>query len=728
MSTTYSVTMAELKEPPHGNMWAPNYATPVHMQTSRFAHHGVDSSGMSSPAAAAPPYQQAQHHPAARPRNPSMEAHQYPYSRYSQEEADAYDRQQHHQAHPQHSLTSHHSYPNLKRPYSHTEQAPYTEMVQDLRDDGSKLSVSHDQKLLSFKRVPEKNTILDQHGRVQVLDMSAQLHGMFFLSEMPSSSPDGSVLQPELTCYRRNLFQISGSLWTPKGQLSVVTETGETVPVSSTEVTISAIESVDGHSVRLIVIPWKTPPPNSPELNPGPDQEPTSLPLIPFGDEGHPESAGECAVYPIGWRRLQFRIATANNGRRKELQQHFVLHLKVIATLTNGNKAVLAESTTAPIVVRGRSPRNFQARKEIPLLGSSAGSRGQALVETGMGIVAGPLTMKPSDKSRSLTMDLPRTAFTFTAGGPKMPPSPMTMRSNSYPASWNPTHVPHGQGAYPATTMSAADSYPHKLPLSGANSFTTEPQDMGQQTSVPAMQLSLAAPDHQQPPIRTQYAYVPSGTSAPPQLSISTTADNLSVPRYVDSNPRPAKSPRHGSHQSIGSVAHTEPSPEYRYGPPAPYGSVSSNGADISPHTQHPPTPYSQAGVGGTGSGAGTPSLPHVSSAAGGQASTVSAGPHSGPGSNPTSASAVNQTNRDYFPPTTSWTTTAGEAPATVSYANGDSSRPYAYPDYKPGPSPGILKTESQSQAQHAAPPPPPYSATARGSFDGMNHYSWNAT
>lgn len=119
--------------------------------------------------------------------------------------------------------------------------------------------------------------------------------------------------------------------------------------------------------------------------------------------------------------------ATANNGRRKELQQHFVLHLKAIATLANGSKVVLAESTTAPIVVRGRSPRNFQARKEIPLLGSSAGSRGQALVETGLGIVAGPLTAKTQEKARAVAMDLPRSNFAFAAGA-KMPTSPMSVR------------------------------------------------------------------------------------------------------------------------------------------------------------------------------------------------------------------------------------------------------------------------------------------------------------
>jgi hypothetical protein len=120
--------------------------------------------------------------------------------------------------------------------------------------------------------------------------------------------------------------------------------------------------------------------------------------------------------------------ATANNGRRKELQQHFILHLKVVGTLGNGEKVVLAETRTSPIVVRGRSPRNFQARKEIPLLGSSAGSRGQALVETGLGIVAGPLTIKPQEgKARPAQMEAPRGAFTFSA--PKMPTSQMAPRS-----------------------------------------------------------------------------------------------------------------------------------------------------------------------------------------------------------------------------------------------------------------------------------------------------------
>lgn len=294
-TATYAVTMAELKEPAHNNVWYDSSIT--QMSTSRPSHAG--DAGLSNPAPASPQ--------SGRPRQGpwgSVDHHSpYPsYPRYSQDEtADPYDR------HQQHSLTSQSSFSSLKRPYSATEQPPYQEIVQDLRDDGSKLNVGHDHKLLSFRKVADKHTIVDNHGRMQQLEVTAQLHGMFFLSEMPAQNNDGSVLQPELTCYRRNLFQVSGSLITPRGQMSVVTETGESVPVQTTEVTISAIESVDGHPVRLIVIPWKTPPPNSPEVSLAADQEPASLPLIPFQDDGS-ETDGEYAVYPIGWRRLQFRM------------------------------------------------------------------------------------------------------------------------------------------------------------------------------------------------------------------------------------------------------------------------------------------------------------------------------------------------------------------------------------------------------------------------------------
>lgn len=334
-------------------------------------------------------------------------------------------------------LTTHQSYPSLKRPYQNYEETTYNEqpVVHELYegmpepDNSAKPTIHPDHRLLSFSQLPDRHTILDQYGRPGAMEVSAQIHGMFFLSEIATSAGDNIIIQPELTCYRRNLFQISGSVTGPSGPLSVFTDRGQSVPVVSQELSISATESVDGHVIRLIVIPWKTPPPNSPEVPPNHEQEPPAIPLIQPA-EGAPEGAGELVVHPIAWRRLQFRVATANNGRRKELQQHFVLRLTLTATLANGTKLCISEATTAPIVVRGRSPRNFQARKEIPLVGSSASPRGQT-------VQASPVDRKPvasGEKSRAQKpagLELPKRPFQFDAS--TFPQSPLSRQGYVVP-------------------------------------------------------------------------------------------------------------------------------------------------------------------------------------------------------------------------------------------------------------------------------------------------------
>ncbi|RKK10476.1 Transcription factor vib-1 [Fusarium oxysporum f. sp. cepae] len=574
-----------------------------------------------------------------------MDQPSYSYNRYAQDDQEAYDRPEH----PE--IVSHHGCPNLKRSFSEAEPPAY----QDLRDDNSKMTASHEHKLLAFKAAQDKHTIVDQQGRMQQLELSAQLHGMFFLSEMPARTSDGSLRQPELTCYRRNLFQVSGTLVSPRGQLSVITESSETVAVNNMVVAISAIGSADGNPVRLIVSPWKTPPPNSPETNQNPDQEPQSLSLIPFQDDGA-ISLGEYAVYPIAWRRLQFKIATANNGRRKELQQHFVLHLKVIGTLANGTKTVLTESTTEPIVVRGRSPRNFQARKEIPLLGSRAGPRGQALVETGLGVVAGPLSAKHQEaKPRGIDAQLPQTTFTFNA--PKIPGAQLGLRrSNSYPT-WGTSpaqvpmsHVPiSGTVSYLAATMGS---------LAGTVSFSAESQGLPIQSSMEHPgPLSMVINDSEQPPVWSQYTCMQT-TTAPLQVSIHTTPLSshekaMDLPRYVD-NPRPVKSPRHMSHPSIqrtGSIANNEASPEYRY---APYAPVHTSPSEATQPSYNPGT--------------------------------------SGPLSVPA---------RDYYVPSHTWTSAAGDHNTNLSYASIET-RPYSFPqDQYKNTSAGTSPTKTEpSQSQ----------------------------
>ena len=213
--------------------------------------------------------------------------------------------------------------------------------------------------------------------------MTAQLHGMFFLAESARTGTGELVSSPpELTCYRRNLFQITGSVTLPRMLTYIVNEQGERIPIVSQELTVSATESVEGSSVKIISVPWKTP---ATGTAPPPEEKVEKEPSpIPLDQPANPDVESEYSVYPIAWKRLQFRVATANNGRRRELQQHFTIRLSVVANLSNGTRVSLCDALSGHIVVRGRSPRNFQQRKDVPLSGSGASMRKSISAGTAM--------------------------------------------------------------------------------------------------------------------------------------------------------------------------------------------------------------------------------------------------------------------------------------------------------------------------------------------------------
>jgi hypothetical protein len=239
-------------------------------------------------------------------------------------------------------------------------------------------SIDQNHKLLDFSIPTFSFTLLDYSLRQTSLSLAAQLHGMFFLAEnlwttSPTSESAVPPPQAELTCYRRNLFQITGSVTLPRTLRYIMTDQGDRIPILAQELTVSATESVEGNPVKLISVPWKTPAANTtatPE-----DKTEKEPPAIPLDTMTGQDMDTDYATFSIAWKRLQFRVATANNGRRKELQQRFVVRLKVVATLSTGAKVSICEAHSGPVIVRGRSPRNFQSRKDLPLSGSVAASR-----------------------------------------------------------------------------------------------------------------------------------------------------------------------------------------------------------------------------------------------------------------------------------------------------------------------------------------------------------------
>ena len=362
-------------------------------------------------------------------------------------------------------------------------------------------SIERDNKLLSFS-VPVLNyTLLDYALRQANITLSAQLHGMFFLAESPwAASGDSSVPPTELTCYRRNLFQITGTITMPRMLRYIHTEQGDQIPIISQELSISATESVEGNPVKIISVPWKTPATNQPVVEDKAEKEPTAIPLDLMNGQ---EMDSEYVSFPIAWKRLQFRIATANNGRRKELQQHFVVRLKVVATLSTGMKVSISESQSGAIIVRGRSPRNFQSRKDFPLS------------------VGGSTSRK--------NMHLP-TVPTRTSTNESLPPPQLTpdRTKNGGPTS-NP--FPNGK----AELQISPDFFEWNIPSGQAGAMTAIPQDP------PPYALTTPNAYAQSSPDLSRHAHDGS-RSAPAPINLSLTDE--------EPKPKPSTSPANSNQDS----------------------------------------------------------------------------------------------------------------------------------------------------------------------------------
>lgn len=271
-------------------------------------------------------------------------------------------------------------------------------------------STDGNDKFLLFSMLMHRYPLLDHSMKKTSISLHAKLDGSFLAAEadLAASSPSaassgGHPHIVELTCYRRNLFQIEGSVLLPRNLRYFITETGERMPISGLELSVSATESVEGQPAKIVSVPWKsTISPSGSSANENDDstkaeKEPTTIPLDAASSEdydSHYESV------PISWRRLQFRNATANNGRRKELQQHYTVKLSVIATTTKGHKVSLCDTISGPIIVRGRSPRNFQSRRDVPISGSAATARrnSQAVLRRTSATSASSVNNKKSHK------------------------------------------------------------------------------------------------------------------------------------------------------------------------------------------------------------------------------------------------------------------------------------------------------------------------------------------
>ncbi|KAJ2766536.1 hypothetical protein IWQ56_002968, partial [Coemansia nantahalensis] len=163
------------------------------------------------------------------------------------------------------------------------------------------------------------------------------------------------------TCYRRNYFQVSctfsllGSSAPQTGggakpRTCVVVDNGIPRTVSHFLIGISAQVSSSDRGVELVQ--------HTPKRDKGPQITPQPQPVRPsdsLGSGAHDINASAAVCF----ERLQFKTATANNGKRRAAQQYYALEVELLAACDDGHCVAVATSTSSPIVVRGRSPGHY---------------------------------------------------------------------------------------------------------------------------------------------------------------------------------------------------------------------------------------------------------------------------------------------------------------------------------------------------------------------------------
>ncbi|KKA27041.1 hypothetical protein TD95_003956 [Thielaviopsis punctulata] len=247
---------------------------------------------------------------------------------------------------------------------------------------------SLDSKLLSFSNQMTVLVPIDETGEFSSFSMSAELNGMFFVAEdVFGVETSGRPL--ELTCYRRNLWQCSAQVTLPRQRpLEFVGENNTRVTIVEYSASITATESIDHKATEIISVPWKNhasaaAAAGSASLAVIPPEEPrqgaTAPRNIPINISSAKEIDATRVIVPLLWKRLQFKHATANNGRRKGQQQHYIVHVTLLGKTTTGEIMSIASVKSSPVIVRGRSPRNFDSKKDVQLLGEKKAERKNTL-------------------------------------------------------------------------------------------------------------------------------------------------------------------------------------------------------------------------------------------------------------------------------------------------------------------------------------------------------------
>ncbi|KAK0704213.1 hypothetical protein B0T21DRAFT_299299 [Apiosordaria backusii] len=229
----------------------------------------------------------------------------------------------------------------------------------------------------------------DQNSTPIKVDINGIIDKGFFLADN------------EWTCYRRNYFSCicsfslspmlphAGIQFQPTGSQQAHTVFGFAMCISA------VVADNDSHSIELVQ--------HTPKRDKGPIAKPEKVrlsakpqhhPLALYGPDG---GLGSSRPYEPGFgappqnsaptehtfERIQFKQATANNGKRRAAQQYYHLIVELFADVgqQQGSDSYIkvAHKKSAKMIVRGRSPGHYQPERRGSTSSGPGGSGGGSL-------------------------------------------------------------------------------------------------------------------------------------------------------------------------------------------------------------------------------------------------------------------------------------------------------------------------------------------------------------
>ncbi|KAI8646015.1 hypothetical protein BD408DRAFT_410984 [Parasitella parasitica] len=160
------------------------------------------------------------------------------------------------------------------------------------------------------------------------------------------------------TCYRRNYFQVS-SVFSVHGfnhyysvnepHVLVKADDGALYNVQRFLLGVSARVANSEKEIELIQ--------HTPKRDKGPQYRPKPKPITPGGNLSMSSVANNQNI--VTFERVQFKTATANNGKRRAAQQYYICIIELFAETDRGQLIKVGSCQSAPLVVRGRSPGHY---------------------------------------------------------------------------------------------------------------------------------------------------------------------------------------------------------------------------------------------------------------------------------------------------------------------------------------------------------------------------------